>query len=179
MKTWYAVWIQTGKEEQIRDICRRRLADKQIYEDCFVPKYERPWRENGVWIKKLEVLFPGYLFFVTEDAVGLRRELKGLPEFSMVLGDNEGPIPLYQDEIDFLQKHVNQDKVFEISLGEVIGKELVVVDGPLKDLAGKVVHVDRHKRQAVLEVEFFGRVVRMRVGLEIVKKVGEVRPVCG
>lgn len=171
MKTWYAVWVQTGREEQIRNICHRRLADKQVYEDCFLPKYEKPWKENGIWIKKQEVLFPGYLFFVTEDPAGLRMAFKGLPEFAKVLGDDDGPIPLYQEEIDFLQKHINQDRVFEVSTGEMIGEKLIVTDGPLKDLEGKVVHVDRHKRQAVLEVEFFGRVVKMKVGLEIVRKV--------
>lgn len=171
MKTWYAVWVQTGREEQIRDICYRRLADKQVYEDCFLPKYEKPWKENGIWIKKQEVLFPGYLFFIAEDPGELRMALKEIPEFTKVLGDDEGPVPLYQEEIDFLQKHINRDKVFEISTGEMIGEKLIVTDGPLKDLEGKVVHVDRHKRQAVLEMEFFGRVVRMKVGLEIVRKM--------
>lgn len=168
---WYAVWVQTGKEEQVQDICRRRLADKKVYEDCFLPKYERPWKENGVWIKKQEVLFPGYLFFIAADPVELRMALKDIQAFTKVLGDDDGPIPLYQAEVDFLQKHINRDKVFEVSTGELIGERLVVTEGPLMDLAGMVVHVDRHKRQATLEVEMFGRIVKMRVGLEIVKKV--------
>lgn len=171
MKKWYAVWVQTGKEEQIRDICRRRLADKKVYEDCFLPKYEKPWKENGVWIKKQEILFPGYLFFIAEDPIGLSSALKELPEFAKVLGDDDGPIPLYLAEVEFLRKHINRDRVFEVSIGELIGERLVVTDGPLKDLVGKVVHVDRHKRQAVLEVELFGRVMKMKVGLEIVRKV--------
>ena len=41
----------------------------------------------------------------------------------------------------------------------------------MKDLVGKVVYVDRHSRQAVLETEFFGRIVKMKVGLEVVRKV--------
>ena len=167
---WYAVWVQTGKEELTRKVCDRVLADKQVYEECFLPKYEKPWKENGIWIKKQEVLFPGYLFFITEKPAELRMELKGIPEFAAVLGDDEGPISLYQEEVDFLQKHINRDRVFEVSIGEMIGKKLVVTEGPLKDLEGKVVHVDRHKRQAVLEIEFFGRTVKMKVGLEIVRK---------
>lgn len=168
---WYAVWVPTGKEEHIRDICHRRLAEKKIYEDCFLPKYEKPWKENGVWIKKQEILFPGYLFFIAEDPMGLCMALKDIPEFAKVLGDDDGPIPLYQAEVDFLQRHINRDRVFEVSIGELIGERLVITDGPLVDLEGKVVHVDRHKRQAVLEVELMGRAVKMRVGLEIVRKV--------
>lgn len=167
---WYAVWVQTGREEQIKMVCDRKLGSGNIYEECFLPKYEKPWKENGEWIKKQKILFPGYLFFVTEEPEELHQALKSIPQFAKLLGDREGPIPLYEDEVDFLKKHINKDKVFEISTGEYIGKKLVVTEGPLKDLTGKVVYVDRHGRQAVLEVEFFGRTVRMKVGLEIVRK---------
>ena len=169
-KMWYAVWVPTGQEEQVKTICDKRLGDQNVYEECFLPKYEKPWRENGAWVKKRMVLFPGYLFFVTEDSERLYRALKSVPKFTKLLGDDEGPIPLYDEETEFLKKHINQDKVFEISVGEYIGKELVITEGPLKDLTGKVVYVDRHGRQAVLEVEFFGRIVKMKVGLEVVGK---------
>ena len=167
---WYAVWVSTGQEEQVKAICDRKLGNLNIYEECFLPKYEKPWRENGAWIKKEKVLFPGYLFFVTEDPQGLYQALRSIPKFTKLLGDNEGPIPLYEEETEFLKKHINQDKVFEISVGEYVGRELVITEGPLKDLTGKVTYVDRHSRQAVLEVEFFGRTVKMKVGLEVVGK---------
>jgi transcriptional antiterminator NusG len=35
---------------------------------------------------------------------------------------------------------------------------------------GKVKKIDRHKRLAVLQVEFFGRLTDVTVGLEIVEK---------
>lgn len=167
---WYAVWVPTGKEEQIKKVCDRMLVDKQIYEESFVPRYEKPWKENGMWIKRQEVLFPGYLFFITQNPEELHTALKELPEFTMILGDEDGPLPLYPEEVDFLQRHINRDKVFEVSTGELLGKKLIITEGPLKDLEGKVMHVDRHKRQAVVEVEMFGRRVKMKVGLEIVKK---------
>ncbi len=170
---WYAVWVQTGREEQVKMVCDRELGKQNVYEECFLPKYEKPWKENGVWTKKQKVLFPGYLFFVTEDPNGLHQALRSIPQFTKLLGDKEGPIPLYEDEVDFLERHINKDKVFELSTGEYIGKKLIVTEGPLKDLTGKVVYVDRHGRQAVLEVEFFGQTVRMKVGLEIVRKVKE------
>ena len=156
-KMWYAVWVPTGREEQIKTICDRELGDRKIYEECFLPRYEK-------------ALFPGYLFFVTENPDELHRALKSVPGFTKILGDDEGPIPLYKEETEFLRKHINQDKVFEMSVGEYIGKELVITEGPLKDLTGKVIYINRHSRQAVLEVEFFGRMVKMKVGLEVVGK---------
>ena len=101
-------------------------------------------------------------FFVIGDPDRLCQALKRIPRFTKFLGDQEGPIPIYEQIAEFLRKHVNQDKVFEISTGEYIGKNLIITEGPLKDLIGKVVYVDRHSRQAMLEVEFFGRVVKMK-----------------
>ncbi len=57
-----------------------------------------------------------------------------------------------------------------MSYGYILGERIIVTDGPMKDYQGKIVHIDRHKRKAVLEVEFFGRRTEVTVGLEIVKK---------
>lgn len=169
---WYAVWVRTGQEEKVRETCRKRLAEADAFEECFLPKYERPWKEHGKWIKKEEVLFPGYLFFVAQDSQKLNTALRNVPEFTKLLGDEEGAIALYPQEVEFLEKHINDQKVFEMSIGEIIGQELVIREGPMKDLTGKVVFLDRHKRIAVLEVEFFGRTVKMKVGMEIVGRKG-------
>lgn len=171
---WYAVWVRTGCEDKLLKLCRKHLCDPQIIEDCFIPRYERAWKENGKWGKKEEILFPGYLFLVSEQPEALTKALKVIPEFAKVLGDEEGPIPLYDQEVEFLQKYTNRDHVLEMSTGILVGEQLVVTDGPLKDYKGKVVHIDRHKRMVTLEVEFFGRTVKLKVGLEVIRKVEEL-----
>lgn len=167
---WYAVWVRTGLEEKILQLAERKVK-KDAYESCFLPKYEKARKVNGQWTKTEEILFPGYLFFVTEHVDELFTELKKIPEFTKILGDKEGPIPLQECEVEFLQKYTNEEGVFEMSIGDLIGGQLVVTSGPLKDYQGKVVHIDRHKRLATLEMEFFGRIVKMKVGLEVVRKV--------
>jgi len=182
---WYVVWVRTGQEEKVLTLCNKMLRDKEeeakegdsgeknlkAYEQCFLPKYERTRKLDGKWVTHEEVLFPGYLFFISDHIDELVRQLKGIPECTKVLGDGQEPIPLYPHEIEFLQKYTNENKVFEMSLGFLEGDKLVVTEGPLKDYQGKIVHIDRHKRLATLEMEFFGRVVKMKVGVEVVRKV--------
>lgn len=163
---WYAVWVRTGQEEKVLRMCKEIL-----HEQCFLPKYECARKQDGRWIKREEPLFPGYLFFISDDVETLIKELKVVPDFTKVLGDNQEPIALYQHEIDFLQKYTNENRVLEMSCGFLEGDRLVVTDGPLKDYQGKIVRIDRHKRLAMLEMEFFGRVVRTKVGVEVVRKV--------
>lgn len=172
---WYAVWVRTGQEEKVLALCEKVLSDEdereKPYEQCFLPKYERSRKLKGQWIRRKEVLFPGYLFFISDHADELARQLKSIPEFARILGDEQTPIALYPHETEFLRKHMNKDKVLEMSLGFLVGDRLVVTEGPLKDYQGKIVHIDRHKRLATLEIEFFGRIVNMKVGVEVVRKV--------
>lgn len=37
-------------------------------------------------------------------------------------------------------------------------------------MEGNIRRIDRHKRTAYLEIEMFGRIVEMKVGLEIIRK---------
>lgn len=168
---WYAVWVRTGQEEKIMSLCNSKIMDKEVFESCFLPKYERARKVEGKWTKRKEILFPGYLFFVTENPDRLFQELKRVPDFTKILGDGDGPIPLYPEEESFLRKYTNDDLVFEMSIGDLVNGALVVVEGPLKDYQGKIVHIDRHKREATLEINFFGRKVNMKVGLEVVRKI--------
>lgn len=177
---WYVVWVRTGQEEKLLGLCRRRLgcekaADEEMpaFESCFIPKYERAWRIKGHWETREEILFPGYLFFITEHLDSLHRLLKQIPEFAKLLGDDDGPIPLYEHEVEFLEKYTNPDHVLGMSKGEMIGDRLIVTEGALEGYEGKVVSVDRHRRFVTLEMEFFGRTVNMKVGMEIVKRVKE------
>lgn len=168
---WYAVWVCTGQEEKVRKLCCEKLTDSKAFEGCFLPRYEIEKKEKGKWIKREEILFPGYLFFVAENAEKLSEELRRFPEFTRILGDEDGPIPLYQHEVDFLQRFADDNQVFGMSVGDLIGGKLEITSGPLKDYQGRVIQVNRHKRQAILEMEFFGRIINMKVGLEIVRKV--------
>lgn len=168
---WYVVWVKTGQEEEILKLCKEKINDQEAYTECFLPRYEKAWKENEKWGIKKRALFPGYLFFITDNTDKLFIELKKIPEFTKILGDGTEPIPLAQHEMDFLKKYTNQEHVLEMSVGDLIGGQLLVTEGPLKDYQGKVTHIDRRKREATLELEFFGRITKMKVGLEVVKKV--------
>ena len=99
---------------------------------------------------------PGYLFFVSDHPQELQKLLKRIPEFAKTLGDDDGAIPLYQEEVEFLQRYTGDERILKMSEGYLVGSELVVTDG--------------HKRTAVLELEFLGRKMKVTVGLEVVKK---------
>lgn len=64
-----------------------------------------------------------------------------------------------------------EDQVVELSTGIIENDKVRIQSGPLVGMEGFIKKIDRHKRRAVLEIEMYGRVVEMKVGVEIVEKV--------
>lgn len=168
---WYAVWVRSGQENRVLELCKTfRHYHPDAYEECFIPTYEKYRKVKGQPTKQLAHLLPGYLFFVSDHPQELQKLLNRIPEFAKTLGDDDGAISLYQEEVEFLQRYTGDERILKMSEGYLVGSELVVTDGPLKDYQGKVMKIDRHKRTAVLELEFLGRKTKVTVGLEVVRK---------
>ena len=62
------------------------------------------------------------------------------------------------------EKH--KTSISRIEVGE--GKKIRVVEGPLKGYVGDVVKVNLHKREVVVRVEFMGRPMELKMGVEMV-----------
>lgn len=62
---WYAVQVRTGEEEKIKLLCNR-LISNEVLQECFIPYYEKKIKYNGKWHITAEVLFPGYIFMVSD-----------------------------------------------------------------------------------------------------------------
>lgn len=169
MEKWYAVQVRTGKEEDTAVLCRKIIDRKLLYE-CFIPRYERMKRYLGEWHKEQLPLFPGYLFFATGQIDELHQELKQVPELTKILGDGTIPVPLKDEEVGLLRQLGGERHVARMSEGYMAGERVVITSGSLKKIQGNIKKIDRHKRLAVVEVEMFGRQLEVKVGLEIVEK---------
>ena len=77
---WYAVWVKTGQEEKILQLCNELICMNQTeaFEECFLPRYEKYRKRNGKTELLKELLFPGYLFFISEYPDELEKLLKSL-----------------------------------------------------------------------------------------------------
>ena len=101
---WYAVWVRSGQENRVLELCKTfRHYHPDAYEECFIPTYEKYRKVKGQPTKQLAHLLPGYLFFVSDHPQELQKLLKRIPEFAKTLGDDDGAIPLYQEEVEFLE----------------------------------------------------------------------------
>ncbi len=166
---WYVVQVRTGMEEEIITQCRK-VIPSSILERCFLPYYEMMKKYQGEWHKEKKVLFPGYVFMITDDINSLYMELKRVIGLTKLIGTGEEIIPLGQEDICFLMKFGNEEQIVEMSQGVILDGNVVITDGPLKGHEGIIKKIDRHKRKAYLSIPMFGRMLDTQVGLEIVEK---------
>ena len=167
---WYVAQVFTGEEEKTKDLCEKQVSS-QVLERCFIPYYEEMKRYQGKWHKEKRILFPGYVFMITGQVEELYKELKKVGRFTRLLGDEECLIPLSQSEVSFLGRFGGEEQVVGMSIGVIENDQVRITEGPLMGLEGCIRKIDRHKRQAKIQVEMFGRIVEAVVGVEIVRKV--------
>lgn len=167
---WYVVQVRSGTEHNIRIQCNKKIPDT-IMERCFIPYYEEKKKQNGSWNTLQKILFPGYIFMITEDVEKLFFHLKTIEGMTKLIGTGNDIIPLTEEEIIFLQRLGGDEQIVSMSEGIIEGTQVIITSGSLMGMEGLIKKIDRHKRKAWLDLELFGRMQQVEVGLEITRKV--------
>ena len=170
---WYVVQVVGGRERRVLQLVER-LVDGDVLQECFIPQYEIMKKVKGEWRLRTEILLPGYLFIITNKVDQAANELRRVPAFTKLLGNDSAFIPLNAEEIAFIDSFTTQNhRVVEMSEGVIEGDEICITKGPLvhqREEGGGGKKIDRHKRLAYVETTMFGRTLNLKVGLELVRK---------
>ncbi|MCM1262528.1 MAG: antiterminator LoaP [Butyrivibrio sp.] len=166
---WYIAQVRLGAEEQIKHKCIK-IADKRILEQCFIPHYKEMKRYQGAWHTQEKLLFPGYVFMISSHAEELNRSLENVIGLVKMLGTGDEIVPLKESEEELLEHMGVRENALDISTGVIRNGVVHVTKGPLTGLESYIRKIDRHKRKAWLELDLFGRMVKMEAGLEITEK---------
>lgn len=166
---WYVIQVSTGKEEQILKMINEYGVQRYLKE-CFIPKYERRRKYLGQWHQEEAVLFPGYIFIISEEAKELYLALKQIPELTKLLGIGEKWTPMSKEDVAIIEALSGKERLVKHSEGYIAGSKVTITDGPLVGMEAMIRKIDRHKRKAFLEIPMLGRMLTVQVGLEIVTK---------
>lgn len=176
---WYVIQTVSSEENKVIDYISKyeNQTDnegKTVVKDCFVPKRELRKKIKGEWRTVTERIFPGYIFMVTDDPEKLFYLLKDVPRMTKLLGrDKDGFIELKSSEVDFISRIGNDRKDHTIKMSKIGFDEndKVILSGDLSTMNGYIKKIDKHRRQAIVEVEMFGRKTEIYAGFEFMKKL--------
>ncbi len=171
MRVWYVIQVVGGQEKPTLDLVQRFVGD-DVLEEAFIPQRETRRSRAGRWVTTNEVLFPGYLFAVTDAPDALFAQLSHVPAFTRLLGSDERFLPLSPDEVALVEALCDRERVVRMSEGIIEGDEVRILSGPLRDHEGIIRKIDRHKRACYVEMWICGRANLIKLGLEIVHKRG-------
>ncbi len=166
-ENWYALSTQSGRETRIKEEIENLTKNRY---DLYLPRRELFYRFKGVYQKVVRPLFPGYIFIHREiEAILVVLRNSHLNDrLHPVLFDNEFAA-IGGHEMELLMKLTGPTGLMKASQAIVDKDRTVVINGgPLKDIAGKVLYIDKRKRKAMLEIELLNRSIRVAVGLEVV-----------
>ena len=146
---------------------KEHLAALSLHRECglqsFCPRirYEKKTRRGLVHF--VECLFPGYVFVNTDLRENYRRirAVRGIRDI-VAFGDRVPRIP--EAFIESIQARLDQQDLKDVPSPVLSpGREVVIVEGPFKDLNAIIAgQLDAHQRVAVF-LEFLGRQMQVQL----------------
>ena len=168
---WHILHVRAHEEEEIAQVINQNQSL-----EAFVPKLVRIIKRNGIRTHERKRIFPNYVFIKsslnTQEFFNyIQNELRPLVEYFRVLKYKDIELEtLSESEKLYLSQFLDQDYELKASEGFIVGKNVVITQGPLMGLESTIVYIDRHKRIADISLKMFGEDKIIRVGLEILHK---------
>jgi len=152
---YFVLQVKTRGEEKFIRFAEAvlRPLDRRI----LWPRRSLRVRRRGRWRDVLAPVFPGYLFIETEEVPAeLYWGLKRLPGFIRFLKSNHDIRPLPMPEARILTALLKYGEVVQRSTVEFDEtRRIRIVDGPLKELEGRIVKVDKRKGRAKVKLDLY------------------------
>jgi transcription termination/antitermination protein NusG len=170
---WYAIHTYAGYENAVARNLRQRIDSMNMASKIFdvvVPTEKKIRVKGGKRITEEERVYPGYVLvdmIVDEESWFV---VRNTPRVTGFVGSGTQPVPLTQKELDSLFKRMEDDapkhKV-DLMVDDIVS----IVDGPFKELEGKVGEIDENRGKVKVLVSMFGRETPVELDFLQVRKV--------
>ncbi len=151
----YVLQVITGKELEARK--RLELLELCSGERIIFPRREMIQRKKGRRYKKVQPLFPGYLFLETSELTDeLIHDASRCPNIIHFLPDNRRIQPVSEDDEKLLKPFLRDDgltPLVHIKFNE--NDRVIILEGPLKGQEGLILKVDRRRRRLRVKLNLY------------------------
>ena len=158
-RNWYVIHTYAGYENAVMRNLKQRIESLGMEDKIFnviVPTEKKIKIKAGKRVEEEEKIYPGYILVdmvVTEDSWFV---VRNTPRVTGFVGSGVYPVPIDPKEVEELFSRMNAHNVkhkIDLSVNDAIK----IVDGPFKDLEGKVSEVDEERGKVKVLVAMFGR----------------------
>lgn len=159
------IFCVTGKERYIAEYMERCDPHIRARAVCQTKRFT----SRGQTYTKNEVLLRGYVLFEAAEGLDIARALPR-DDVIAVLRYADGEWRLLGADEDYARWVFRHDGLIGLSKAHQIGDHIHIIDGPLKDLEGKITRIDRRNRSGQVTICFGGKEIRVWLGFEIIEE---------
>ena len=167
-RNWYAIHTYAGYENAVARNLKQRIDSLAMGNKIFsviVPVEKKIKIKGGKRVEEEEKIYPGYILvdmIVDDDSWYV---VRNTPRVTGFVGSGVYPVPLDKKEVEEIFSRMGSDTVkHKIDLS--IDEPVMIVDGPFKDLEGKVSEVDEDRGKVKVLVSMFGRETPVELDLD-------------
>ncbi|MCD4761424.1 transcription termination/antitermination protein NusG [bacterium] len=172
-RRWYVLHTYSGYEENVYKNLRQRIDSMDMEDKIFniiIPSEKKIKIKNGKRKVVEEKIFPGYVMvemIVDDDSWYV---VRNTPNVTGFIGTGTIPTPISEKEVKALQKRMGvEEPKFKIDV--TVNSPVRIIDGPFKNLEGKITNIDEGKGKIKVLVSMFGRETPVELDFLQIKKI--------
>jgi transcriptional antiterminator NusG len=168
---YYAVQVKTRAEEKFIKLLR--ALHPEIRFPIYFPQRRIDVRRQGVVSQSTSAVFPGYIFVEVDEGEDIYRHhwaFRRTEGFFRFLRSNQNITPMADRDLETALHFIK-------NVGPVAGKSrvyfnensrIVVVEGPLMGLEGRIIKVDKRKGRAKIKLDLYNDSFSIDLGFETI-----------
>jgi len=172
-RRWYVIHTYSGYEENVAHNLKQRIESMDMEDKIFnilVPTEKKIRIKNGKRKIVEEKIFPGYIMVEMLVTDASWYVVRNTPNVTGFIGIGTTPTPISEKEVKDLQKRMGVEEP-EFKIDVSIDSPVRIVDGPFKNLEGKVTNIDEAKGKIKVLVSMFGRETPVELDFLQIKKI--------
>lgn len=172
---WYVVHVYSGFEKKVAEAIREQAVRKKLSQfivDILVPTENVIEVKRGEKINTEKQFFPGYVLINAELNDDTWHLIRNIPKVTGFLGGQGKPMPVNPNEINRIQKQMQDGTVRMSAMDDFeVGQEVQVCDGPFTSFNGIVEEIDAERSRLKVSVSIFGRPTPVDLEFSQVKQI--------
>lgn len=166
-ESWYAIHTYSQQTDTVIELIESLFGSHVKF--IFFRK-EMIHKKNDRYEKVILPLFPGYIFLSENVEMVINRVRAHFPHiYVRVVSFGGRPEKVNPAEMRLLIKGADESGLIPLSTINCYGDKILITDGPLMNMNGRVLFINKKKRKAKVQVELFNKTMEISLGLDIIE----------
>jgi len=173
---YYAIQVRTRSENKFIKLFKSK--NPHITLPVYFPQRQLDIRKQGKLQSSLSSVFPGYIFIEAEsdrEILACQWEFRRTEGFFRFLKSNQEITPLTDNDLALVLHFIKNN-------GPIVGRskvyfnensKIIVIEGPLKGLEGRIIKVDKRKGRAKINLDLYNDSFTIDLAFEV---IGSLEP---